>query len=65
MKSLCSNEISNIAIACNDVKAKPPAKKLFRSFGGKINGFKDKEERRFENKHLKAYKKGYSTIEFL
>jgi hypothetical protein len=32
--------------------------KLIRNFGGKIDGFKNKEERNFEKKHLKAYLKG-------
>lgn len=29
-----------------------------RSFGGKTEGFKDKAEQAFEQKHLKAYLKG-------
>lgn len=29
-----------------------------RSFGGKTENFKNKEEKRFEEKHLKAYLKG-------
>lgn len=32
--------------------------KLERSFGGKTEGFKNKEEQRFEQKHLKAYLRG-------
>ena len=41
-----------------------------RSFGGKTSGFKDKDERDFEQKHLQAYIKGkpffrhrYKTVE--
>lgn len=32
--------------------------RLIRNFGGKIDGFKNKEERNFEKKHLKAYLRG-------
>lgn len=35
-----------------------------RSFGGKTDGFASKEEQRFEQAHLKAYKKGYETFSF-
>lgn len=34
-----------------------PEKKT-RAFGGKTDNFESKEERRFEQKHLKAYLKG-------
>lgn len=37
---------------------------LRRSFGGKINNFKDKAERAFEDKHLKAYLKGHEKFTF-
>jgi len=37
-------------------------RELRRSFGGKINGFKDKQERAFEQKHLKAYTKGHKRF---
>lgn len=32
--------------------------KLRRYFGGKLDGFSSKEERNFEKKHLKCYKRG-------
>jgi hypothetical protein len=35
-----------------------------RSFGGKIDNFKDKQERAFEQKHLNAYLKGRSTFNY-
>ena len=33
-----------------------------RSFGGKTENFKSKKEKKFETKHLKAYKKGYKRF---
>ena len=33
-----------------------------RSFGGKLENFKDKAEKRFEQAHLKAYLKGRKTF---
>lgn len=39
-------------------------KKLSRSFGGKTEGFESKGEQRFEQKHLKAYLKGYQRFRF-
>lgn len=33
-----------------------------RSFGGKIDNFKDNQERSFEKKHLKAYLKGFNKF---
>lgn len=33
-------------------------KELRRSFGGKIDNFKDKTEKAFQQRHLKAYLKG-------
>jgi len=33
--------------------------KSLRSFGGKISDFKDKSEKDYEQKHLKAYLKGF------
>jgi hypothetical protein len=33
---------------------------LTRKFLGKTEGFKDKQERNFENKHLKAYLNGHT-----
>lgn len=38
--------------------------KLERSFGGKTEGFKNKEEQRFEQKHLKAYLRGDKFFKF-
>lgn len=35
-----------------------------RTFGGKIENFINKEERNFENKHLKAYLKGHEKFRF-
>ena len=35
-----------------------------RHFGGKLSGFADKQERAFEQKHLKAYLKGAESFPF-
>lgn len=37
-------------------------KELRRSFGGKTENFKDKAERAFEQKHLKAYIGGHKRF---
>lgn len=37
-------------------------KKDKRSFGGKTSDFKDKAEQALEQKHLKAYLKGYKVF---
>lgn len=37
-------------------------KELRRSFGGKTENFKDKTERAFEQRHLKAYLKGHKRF---
>lgn len=36
----------------------------WRSFGGKTEGFENKMEQRQEQKHLKAYLKGYNRYKF-
>lgn len=41
-----------------------PPEKLERSFGGKTENFKSKEEQRFEQKHLKAYLRGDKTFKY-
>lgn len=35
-----------------------------RSFGGKISGFDNKQERRFETKHLEAYLRGDKVFQY-
>ena len=37
---------------------------MSRKFLGKLNNFSSKEERAFENKHLKAYLKGIKQFTF-
>lgn len=37
-------------------------KNLTRKFLGKIDGFRDKRERNFEKKHLRAYLKGHAIF---
>ncbi len=38
--------------------------KSSRSFGGKTENFTDKRERAFEQKHLKAYLKGWERFRY-
>jgi hypothetical protein len=35
-----------------------------RKFLGKINGFDNPQEREFEHKHFKAYKRGHKTFTY-
>lgn len=37
---------------------------LRRAFGGKLNDFKDKYEKLFEQKHLKAYLRGWKQFSY-
>ena len=39
-------------------------KQFTRTFDGKTDGFTDKSERSFEQKHLKAYLKGNETFQY-
>lgn len=39
-------------------------KKSVRTFGGKIDGFTDKQERAFEKAHLRAYLRGDKMFYF-
>ncbi len=41
-----------------------PKSKFTREFLGKIGGFESKQEQRREQKHLKAYLKGYNRFTF-
>lgn len=43
---------------------KQEEKILSRSFEGKLDNFESKEERRFEQKHLKAYLKGWTQFTY-
>jgi hypothetical protein len=42
---------------------KPIKKELRRSFGGKTENFTSPQERHFEDKHLRAYLKGWKRFQ--
>lgn len=64
----CKAHVTIKDVGCNETMPKPIKKLPTRLFGGvvgnKVSDFKDKQERAFEKKHLKAYLNGWTRFRY-